>query len=106
MSFSCCSESVELDSPTCTTGTLDAEYRMTSGGVVPGGSMRSWVWLIATTCASAVWMLACGWKNNLTTATPAIDCDSMCSMSLTVVVKARSVTPVMRLPISVAGKPL
>ena len=60
MSFSCCSESVALDRPTCTTGTLDAEYRMTSGGVVPGGSMRSWVWLIATTWASAVCMLACG----------------------------------------------
>ena len=39
---------------------------------------------------SPVSMLAPGWKNTLTTPMPSSDCDSMCSMSLTVVVSARS----------------
>src|ERR1700712_3220099 len=45
----------------------------------------------ATVCAIAVWILADGWKNTLMTVTPDSDCDSMCSMSLTVVVNPRSV---------------
>ena len=53
-----CSGRVALDSPSCTTGMLDAEYLMTSGGVMPGGSCRTCVCTAATTCAIAVWMLA------------------------------------------------
>ena len=70
---------------------LDAEYLITSGGVMPGGSWRTCVCSDATTCAIAVWMFAVGWKNTLMIVMPASDCDSMCSMSLTVVVRPRSV---------------
>ena len=35
-------------------------------------------------------MFAFGWKKTLTTAMPGSDCDSMCSMSFTSVVKPRS----------------
>ena len=45
---------------------------------------------MAVTWASAVWMLACGRKKILMTPTPFTDCDSMCSMSLTVMVMPRS----------------
>ncbi len=45
---------------------------------------------IAVTCAVAASMCAPGWKKILTTATPVSDWLSMCSMSLTVVVRARS----------------
>ncbi len=38
---------------------------MTSGGVVPGGNCRSWVWEMAVTCAMALLMSACGWKKYL-----------------------------------------
>ena len=72
------------------TGTLEAVYLMMSGGVVPGGSCRSCVCAIAATCAIAVSMFALGWKKTLMTAMPRSDCDSMCSMSLTVVVRPRS----------------
>ena len=60
---------------------------MTSGGVVPGGSWRSSVCETAVTWATARSIRAPGWKKTLTTATPRSDCDSMCSMSLTVVVE-------------------
>ena len=53
-----CSGSVGLDRPSCTTGMLEAEYLMISGGVIPGGSWRSCVCSIATTWAIAVWMFA------------------------------------------------
>jgi hypothetical protein len=43
-------------------------------------------------------MLALGWKNTLITDTPARDCDSMCSMSLTTVVSPRSFWAAMRCP--------
>jgi hypothetical protein len=43
---------------------LDAEYLMTSGGVIPGGNWRTCVCTEATVCAIAVWMLAVGWKKN------------------------------------------
>ncbi len=89
-SNSVCSGSVGLDSPSCTTGMLDAEYLMISGGVMPGGSWRTCVCSTATTCAIAVWMLASGWKKTLMTVMPASEVDSMCSMSLTVVVRPRS----------------
>ncbi len=84
---------------------LDAEYLMTSGGVMPGGSWRSWACSIATTCAIAVWMFAVGWKKTLMIVMPASDVDSMCSMSLTVVVRLRSFCAAMRWPISWAGRP-
>ena len=63
---------------------------MTSGGVVPGGIVRSTVWAMAVTCDTAASMCAFGWKKTFTTEMPASVCDSMCSMSLTVVVTARS----------------
>ena len=64
---------------------------MISGGVMPGGSCRSCVCETAVTCAIAWTTFALGWKNTLMTAMPSSDCDSMCSMSSTVVVSARSV---------------
>ena len=51
-------------------------------------------------------MLAVGWKKTLMTAMPASDVDSMCSMSLTVVVRLRSFCAAMRWPISCADRPL
>ena len=38
-----CSGRVGLDRPSCTTGMLEAEYLMISGGVMPGGSWRTCV---------------------------------------------------------------
>ena len=64
---------------------------MINGGVVPCGSCFNCVCEIAVTWAMAELMSACGWKKILTTAMPFIDCDSTCSMLLTVVVSARSV---------------
>ena len=106
VSNTACSGSVGLDRPSWITGMLEAEYLMTSGGVMPGGSCRTWVCIDATVCAMAVWMFAVGWKNTLMTLTPASDVDSMCSMSLTVVVRPRSLWPAMRWPISRADRPL
>ena len=76
------------------------------GGVAPAGSWRSMVCTTEVTWASAVWIFAPGWKKTLMTATPASDCDSMCSMSLTVVVSTRSLMAVTRCPISCADRPL
>ncbi len=101
-----CSGSVALDSASWMTGMLEAEYLITSGGVMPGGSCRTWVCIDATTCEMAVWMLAVGWKNTLMTVMPASEVDSMCSMSLTTVVSPRSLDEAMRCPISCAGRPL
>src|ERR1700720_3517063 len=92
-SFSCCSGMVLLLRPIWTLG---AEYSMTRGGVDPAGKERRIVWQTAATWASAVWMLADGRKNILTTATPFRDCDSMCSISFTVVGRTRSVFVVIR----------
>ncbi len=61
---------------------------------------------MAVTCAIAVSMLAPGWKKTFTTAMPFSDCDSMCSMSSTVVVSERSVRLMMRLLISSALSPV
>ena len=88
------------------TGMLEAEYLMMSGGVMPGGSCRTCACSIATTCAIAVWMLAVGWKNTLMTLMLASEVDSMCSMSLTVVVRLRSFCAEIRWPISCAGSPV
>jgi hypothetical protein len=41
-------------------------------------------------CATAASVFTPGWKNTLTTDVPRSVSDSMCSMSLTVVVKPRS----------------
>src|SRR5205809_247131 len=79
---------------------------MISGGVVPGGIVRRRVWLIAVTSASAAPMLASGWKKTRISPTPAIDCDSMCSMLLTVVVIARSEMVTMRPSTSFGDSPL
>ena len=49
--------------------------------------------------------LALGWKNTLTTATPGRLCDSMCSMSLTVVVMARSLVVTIRFSMSSGDNP-
>jgi len=100
-----CSGNVGLDRPICTTGMLEAEYLMMSGGVIPGGSWRSCVCSIATTWASAVWMFAVDWKKTLMMVMPLSDVDSMCSMSLTVVVRLRSFWAAIRWPISCAGRP-
>ena len=101
-----CSGSVPLDSASCTTGMLDAEYLITSGGVMPGGSWRTCVCTAATVCAIADWMFAFGWKKTLMTEMLGSDVDSMCSMSLTVVVNPRSLEAAMRWPISCAGSPV
>ena len=101
-----CSGSVGLDSASCTTGILEAEYLMISGGVMPGGSWRTCGCTAATTCASAVWMFAPCWKKIFSTETPVSDTDSMCAMSLTVVVRPRSVVLATRWPISCADSPL
>src|SRR6185295_14714991 len=84
----------------------DAEYRMISGGVVPGGMVRRRVWLMAVTSALAAPMLASGWKKTRISPTPASDCDSMCSMLLTVVVIARSEMVTMRPSTSFGERPL
>ncbi len=46
--------------------------------------------MMAVTCATAISIFADGWKNTLIRPTPLSDCDSMCSMSFTVVVSDRS----------------
>lgn len=89
-SYSCCSASVSLDSPSCRIGTVDALYVMMFGGSVPGGRMRRIDAALLAACAIARLMSAPGWKNTFTTDTPFSDCDSMCSMSSTSDVSARS----------------
>src|SRR6478752_10001789 len=81
-----CAGSVPLESASCITGMLDAEYLITSGGVMPGGSCRTCVCTDATVCAMADWMLAFGCRKTLITVMPGSEVDSMCSMSLTTVV--------------------
>ena len=51
-------------------------------------------------------MFALGWKKTLMIVMPASDVDSMCSISLTVVVSPRSFWAAMRCPISCAARPL
>ena len=81
-----------------------------NGGVVPGGSTRSTVWLMAVVSATAASMEAFGWKKTRMTPAPMPapfkEFDSMCSMSLTVVVIARSEMVTIRPSISCAESPL
>ena len=65
-------------------GTSVALNRRMMGGVIPGGRVRVLLWDAAVSSAMPVATSAVGWKNTLITATPSSDCDSMCSMSLTV----------------------
>ena len=90
MSDSCCSLSWGAERPSCRIGTDEASYVRMNGGVMPGGKFRTALWLIAVTWATALAMFVFGWKKTLMTPTPLRDCDSMCSMSLTVVVSDRS----------------
>ena len=71
-------------------GTLEALKVMINGGVVPAGNCLSWVWDWPAICAIAMLIFTPGWKNTFMTAMPFNDCDSMCSISLTMVVKLRS----------------
>src|SRR6266567_8728845 len=87
-------------------GGEEAEYVIISGGVVPGGRPRTMTCMLAVTCESAVWMFAPWRKKILTTPTPFTDCDSMCSISLTVIVVTRSELLTMRSAISLGAKPL
>ena len=75
------------------------------GGTVPGGKPRRVVCIIAVVCARAVWMFAVGWKKTLITPIPLSDWDSMCSMSLTVMVRPRSALVTMRSAISSGAIP-
>ncbi len=95
-----------LDSPSCMTGMADAEYLMISGGCMPGGRLRSCAVPTATTSATAIGMLAFGWKKILMMDMPFNERDSMCSMSLTVAVIRRSFTAATRRPICWAESPL
>ncbi len=72
---------------------------MMNGGVVPAGRNRNCTWLMALTWATAWAMFTLGWKKILMIPTPTSDCDSMWSMSLTVVVMPRSALVTMRLAI-------
>src|SRR5437868_15402929 len=87
-------------------GTLEASYFRIFGGKIPGGSTRRIVWTMAVIWANASSTLASGWKNTLMTATPLYDCDSICSISFTVVVMARSETVTIRFSISSGEIPL
>ncbi len=80
-------------------GTLEALYWMMKGGVDPGGRARNCTWLIAVTWAIAWPIFTLGWKKILMMLVPTNDCDSMWSMSFTVVVKPRSALVAMRLAI-------
>src|SRR5215468_3051490 len=78
---------------------------MISGGVVPTGNCRTAVCDIAVTWASDCCRLALGWKKTLVMARPSMIWVSVCSMSLTVVVRPRSVLLTIRSAISWAEKP-
>src|ERR1700677_2206826 len=106
MSFNCCSSRPGPERPSWSTGTLEALYWMTDGGVVPGGRERNCTWLMAVTWATASPTFTLGWKKILMTPMPTSDWDSMWSMSLTAVVMPRSALVTMRLAIWSADKPL
>src|SRR5215470_15967889 len=90
----------------CRMGTFDTLYRMIAGAVIPGGRTRMTDCDIAEICATAASIFAPGWKKTLITLTPFNDCDSICSMSLTVVVIPRSLGVTIRFSISSAATPL
>src|ERR1700691_1422165 len=106
MSANCCSFSPGAERPSWRIGTDEALYSTMNGGVIPGGSVRTVLWLIAVTWAIANPMSVCGWKKTLTRPTPANDCDSICSMLLTVVVRERSKLNTTRLDISSGDSPV
>src|SRR3954453_3725476 len=78
---------------------------MMNGGLIPGGSCRSEPFAVDPIWAIAASTLTPGWKNVLTTATPRSEFDSMCSMSLTLVVIERSNGATIRAAISSADSP-
>src|SRR5271170_7126472 len=87
-------------------GTSVALNRRIDGGVVPGGNRPTSVCDVAVSWATPRGTSASGWKYTLMTATPFIDCDSMCSTSCTVAENARSQSSTMRRSISSGGSPL
>ena len=105
-SFNSCSASVVDDSASWRIGTVEALYCRMSGALAPGGKLLMTVWEMATICDRLVWISVPAWKNTFTTATPLRVCDSMCSMSLTVAVMARSNCDTMRPSISSEARPL
>ena len=77
-----------------------------NGGVVPGGRLPQHGLRHRRHLGDRQLDLARpGWKKTLTTEMPRSDCDSMCSMSLTVVVSDRSKLETMRSAISSADRP-
>src|SRR5579864_3018196 len=96
---------VLLEILNCRMGTLEALYRRIAGGKMPAGSECSTDCELAASCATAASILAFGWKKTLMMESPGKDCDSMCSMSLTDVVKARSQRMVMTSATSSGERP-
>jgi hypothetical protein len=72
------------------TGTFEALNCSTVGGVIPGGRIRRIVCPTAVIWAMAPPISTPGWKYTLMIPIPSIACDSMRSMSPTVVENARS----------------
>ena len=72
---------------------------------LPAGA-RAVVLAEAVTWATACSILTFGWKKTLIAATPGYDWDSSCSISLTVVVMARSLMVVNLRSISCGGSPV
>ena len=73
---------------------------------MPGGICLRTTWALAVTWAIASSILTFGWKKIFTMLRPFSDCDSTCSMSLTVVVSDRSNPDVIRCSISSALSPM
>jgi len=85
-----CSDNLGLLKQYCRIGTVEALYWMISGGVWPGGICRNTVWAMAVICATAAGTDAPGCKKTLMMPMPLYEVDSMCSISLTVTLSARS----------------
>ena len=77
-----------------------------NAGAVPGGIWRVVVCATAVNSAIASSTRAPGWKKILVMLRPFMVWDSMCSMSLTVVVSERSYWVPMRSSMSSAGSPV
>jgi hypothetical protein len=73
---------------------------------MPAGICRTTTCATAVTCALATATSTPGWKNTLTMPMPAYDVASMCSMSLTVVVRPRWNKVEMRADIWSGGSPV
>src|ERR1700716_3461367 len=100
------SDNESLDNASWMIGTVEASYARMKGGVAPGGRLRK-----AVCDTPVIWEYdrtgsALGWKKYLTTEMPLSDCDSVCSMSLTVVCAVRSVKSTMWLAISRGCSPV